>query len=201
MSQPEIFIIESLDFDDERAERFEGRIISKILALSGKRCEYCYIRTKRELKKLLEQFESSSYRYLHLSCHGQPGAIFTTLDKVPFSEFGSLIRPYLRKRRLFVSACSATNRALADAIMPHSGCYSILGPDQDIYFSDAAVLWASFYHVMFRADSDAMKYETIKAKAQEVSDMYRVKLKLIGHDEDNSNGYKIKAIAPREEPT
>jgi len=201
MSQPEIFIIESLEFKDERAERFEGRIISQILALSGKQCEYCYIRTKRELEELLDQFASSSYRYLHLSCHGEPGTIFTTLDEIPFVEFGPLIKPYLHKRRLFVSACSATNRALADSIMPDSGCYSILGPDQDIYFSDAAVLWASFYHVMFKADSDAMKYKTIKAKAQEVSDMYRVKLKLIGHDEEDSKGYTIKTITPRNEPS
>jgi len=200
MSQPEIFIIESLKFKDERAERFEGRIISQILALGGKQCEYCYIRTKRELKALLEQFASSSYRYLHLSCHGNDGSMFTTLDPIPFAEFGSMIRPYLRKRRLFVSACSATNRALADNIMPDSGCYSILGPDQDIYFGDAAVLWASFYHVMFSADSTAMKYKTIKAKAQEVSDMYRVRLKLIGHDEDSSKGYDIRTIAPRKEP-
>jgi hypothetical protein len=200
MSQPEIFIIESLKFTDERAERFEGRIISQILALSGKQCEYCYIRTKRELKVLLEQFASLSYRYLHLSCHGNDGSMFTTLDPIPFSEFGPMIRPYLRKRRLFVSACSATNRALADNIMPDSGCYSILGPDQDIYFSDAAVLWASFYHVMFSADSTAMKYKTIRAKAQEVSNMYRVRLKLIGHDEDSSKGYDIRTIAPRKEP-
>ena len=45
-----------------------------------------------------------------------------------------------------------------------------------------------------------MKHETIKAKAQEVSDMYRVRLKLIGHDEDNSKGYTIKIITPRNEP-
>jgi len=200
MSKPEVFIIESLNFEDERAERFEGRIISQILALSGKKCEYCYIRTKRELKVLLKQFASSSYRYLHLSCHGNHGSVFTTLDPIPFSEFGPLIRPYLRKRRLFISACSVTNRTLAEAIMPASGCYSILGPDQNIYFSDAAVLWASFYHVMFSADSTAMKYKTIKAKAQEVSDIYRVRLKLIGHDEDSSKGYKIRTIAPRKEP-
>ena len=199
MSQPEIFIIESLKFKDERAELFEGRIISQILALSGKQCEYFYIRTKRELEELLDQFASSSYRYLHLSCHGEPGTIFTTLDEIPFSEFGPLIKPYLHKRRLFVSACSATNRALADSIMPNSGCYSILGPDQDIYFNDAAVLWASFYHVMFKADSDAMKYKIIRAKAQEVSDMYRVKLKLIGHDDEDSEGYTIKTITPRDE--
>lgn len=42
-----------------KAERFEGRIISQILGLSAKQCEYCYIRTKRELKTLLEQFEST----------------------------------------------------------------------------------------------------------------------------------------------
>lgn len=200
MSQPEVFIIESLGFDDERAGRFEGQIVSKILALSDKKCEYCYIRTKREFKELLKQFESSSYRYLHLSCHGEPGAIHTTLDKIPFDELGPLIKPYLRKRRLFMSACSATNRALADSIMPRSGCYSILRPNQDIFFSDAAVLWSSFYHVMFNADSDAMKYKTIKAKAQEASDMYRVKLTLIGHDQDNSKGFTIKSIAPRKEP-
>lgn len=200
MSQPEIFIIESLDFKDERADRFEGRIVSRILALSGKKCEYCYIRTKRELKELLNQFGSSSYRYLHLSCHGDSNTMFTTLDPIPFSEFGPMIKPYLRKRRLFISACSATNRALADNVMPGSGCYSILGPDEDIYFSDAAVLWASFYHVMFAADSTAMKYKTIKAKAQEVANMYRVRLKLVGHDKEDAKNYTIKTLAPRSEP-
>lgn len=200
MSQPEIFIIESLDFKDEKAERFEGRIISQILGLSGKQCEYYYIRTKRELKTLLDQFKSTHYRYLHLSCHGSSESISTTLDPIPFSELGPLLRPFLRRRRLFLSACSATNSALADTIMPGSGCYSILGPDQDIYFSDAAVLWASFYHVMFTADSKAMKYKTIKAKAQEVSDMYRVRLRLIARNEDRQKDYKMRTIAPRIEP-
>src|SRR5436309_4172483 len=98
MSQPEIFIIESLNFDDERAERFEGRIISKILALGGKQCEYFYIRTRKEFKAILEQYASSHYRYLHLSCHGNADSMYTTLDPIPFSELAGLIRPYLRKR-------------------------------------------------------------------------------------------------------
>jgi hypothetical protein len=58
MTQAEVFIIESLDFDDKRNHRFEGRIISDILALSGKQCEYRYIRTKREFKEVLKQFSS-----------------------------------------------------------------------------------------------------------------------------------------------
>jgi hypothetical protein len=136
MSQPEIFIIESLEFKDERSHRFEGRIISQILALNGKKCEYCCIRTTRELKEMPNQFASSRYRYLHLSCHGNSTTMFTTLDGIPFADFGQLIKPYVRNRRLFLSACSATNRTLADSVMPESGCYSILGPDQDTYFND-----------------------------------------------------------------
>ncbi len=53
MSQAEVFIVESLDFQDERAQRFKGRIISDILAMSGKACAYYYIRTKRELAAIL----------------------------------------------------------------------------------------------------------------------------------------------------
>jgi hypothetical protein len=164
MSQAEVFIIESLDFEDERDKSFEGRILSDILALSGKQCEYRYIRTKRELVKMLEQFSSSAYRYLHLSCHGSDGHLHTTLDPISFREFGELVKPHLRNRRLFLSACSVTNRPLADQVMPGSGCYSILGPDQDILFSDAAVLWASFYHVMFSADAHAINTTQLRRR-------------------------------------
>jgi hypothetical protein len=128
MSQVEVFIIESLEFDDEQNQRFEGRIISDILALSGKQCVYYYIRTKRELVEILQHFSSSHYRYLHLSCHGGNKSVYTTLDRIPFREFGQLIAPHIKNRRLFVSACSATNRHFADTVMPGSGCYQSSGP-------------------------------------------------------------------------
>ncbi len=148
---------------------------------------------------MLEQFSSSAYRYLHLSCHGSDGHLHTTLDPISFREFGELAKPHLRNRRLFLSACSVTNRPLADQVMPGSGCYSILGPDQDILFSDAAVLWASFYHVMFSADAHAMKYDAIKAKAQEVADMYRVRLTLIDRKGSGNNEYRLEKVKPRKE--
>ena len=199
MSRPEVFIIESLDVQDERDESFEGRILSNILALSGKQCEYRYIRTARELVTMLEQFSASSYRYLHFSCHGSKGHLHTTLDPIPFREFSNMVRPHLMGRRLFLSACSVTNRNLAENVMPGSGCFSILGPDEDILFSDAAVLWASFYHVMFRKDSAAMKYDTVRAKAQEVADMYRVRMTLIDHKKIGDKDYRLEKIRPRRE--
>jgi hypothetical protein len=97
MSKPEVFIVESLTFDDESKGRFEGRILSQLLALSQKACEYRYIRTKRELEVVLREFSLSRYRYLHLSCHGDDSSMSTTLDTVPFSEFGPLVAPHLQK--------------------------------------------------------------------------------------------------------
>ena len=53
MSKPELFIIESLGFDDEKKQLFEGRVISQILHLSDKKSIYYYIRTKAEINSAL----------------------------------------------------------------------------------------------------------------------------------------------------
>jgi hypothetical protein len=58
----------------------------------------------------------------------------------PIVDFGPPIKSRVLKRRLFVSACSATNRALAESIMSGSDCYSILGPAPDINLGDAVAL-------------------------------------------------------------
>ncbi len=68
-SIPEVFIIESLHFDDENESRYEGSFLSQILHLGGKKPLYYYIRTKRELTEVLRIFKASGYRYLHFSYH------------------------------------------------------------------------------------------------------------------------------------
>jgi hypothetical protein len=138
-----VFIIESVGFDDERDLRLEGGILSQILQLSEKQSEYFYIRTKKEFKAVLREFEASGMRYLHISCHGNRESLYTTLDEMSFTELGELLVPYLKQRRLFVSACEAVNRDLAAALMPDSGCYSIIGPAREVGFGDAAVMWAA----------------------------------------------------------
>lgn len=76
-TRPEVFIIESLEFEDESEDRFEGKMLSHALRLSGKEPIYFYIRTRRELDEVLDFFEDSSYRYLHLSCHGSANSMET----------------------------------------------------------------------------------------------------------------------------
>lgn len=154
MTKRGLFIIESLERSDEEAGR-EGVIIQQILKLSGSLpVEYIYIRTKPELSMALDEFKSSKFRYLHISCHGSKNSIELTLDSIPFGDFASAISPYLRGRRLFFSACSVVNRLLADSLMPRSRCYSIIGPCRDISFGDALLMWATFYHLAFRDEEE-----------------------------------------------
>jgi len=156
-SIPEVFIIESLKFRDEERGYYEGQIISDILRLNQKQSKYYYIRTKKELKAVLDKFRDSNYRYLHLSCHANRREMATTLDSIPFSELASLLKPYLNERRLFVSACEMVNINLANLLLPGSGCFSLMGPATRIAFGDAAIIWASLYHLMFNHARDIMK--------------------------------------------
>ena len=43
------------------------------------------------------------------------------------------------------------------------------------------------------------KYDAIKAKAQEVADMYRVRLTLIDHKGSGNNEYRLEKVKPRKE--
>jgi hypothetical protein len=169
-----LFIIESVNFEDEEHGRLEGEILSRMLWLSGKETDYRYIRTRQELVAVLQHFQTSGRRYLHVSCHGNEEALATTLNEIPFGELGRLLRPFLRGRRLFVSACQAVNDDLADALMRRTGCFSIVGPATDIGFDEAAVMWAAFYYLMFKKNPKAMNTRTIKAVLRQLSETFAV---------------------------
>jgi hypothetical protein len=123
---PSVFIVESLSLDDEEVERREGHLLYEMLHLAQKRAEYRYIRTKRELLAMLKQFCDSGKRYLHISCHGNDEGISLTLDDVSFAEFGEMARPYLKDRRLFLSACSIARKELARCIMSRMAAIQLL---------------------------------------------------------------------------
>jgi hypothetical protein len=173
LTNSEVFIIESLTFGDETHRR-EGEILSRILGMADKSAAYWYIRTKAELRRVLQKFGQSGKRYLHISCHGNPTSLCTTLDEVPFSDFAQLARPYLAGRRLFISACEATNTAFVKAILPNSGCHSVIGPVGAVEFGDAAIMWAAFYHLMFKLDDQAMNRRNLEAVLTKTSATFGV---------------------------
>ena len=176
MSKPNVFIIESLNFEDEENDRFEGKVLSKILKLNGVDSQYYYIRTKQELDEIIVKFDESDYRYLHLSCHGSPYSLETTLDSVSFKELNDMLAPCLDKKRVFISACEMVNEDLAEALIGETDCYSVIGPSEPILFSDATIFWSSFYHLMFGENDSSMKKRDIKTVLEKTTDLFEVKV-------------------------
>lgn len=172
---PAVYIIESLDFDDEENDRLEGEVLRRHLNLAGVKCKYVYIRTKPELREVLGRFEASRFRYLHLSCHGDSTSIGLTLDSVSHDDLAQLLAPVMHKRRFFLSACAAATKPLAKKLFARvPGCHSMLGPRREVGFEDAAIFWASFYHLMLSNDQRTMQRAAIHVVVRRLALMYRV---------------------------
>ncbi len=176
-TKPEVFIIETLDPDDEGNGRFEGAILSQILSLHGKNCKYRYVRTRQEFEKAVKQFGKSRYRYLHISSHADvEGMRMTNQEDIDFDELAEILNVHLSDRRLFLSACEMVHIDCAKAIIPRSGCLSVIGPNENVYFSDAAVLWAALYHLMFSHNSEQMKRAELLKFLRRTSVLFEVNM-------------------------
>ena len=173
---PQVFIIESLHHENEEGRVREGKVLSEILHLAGKESKYYYIRTRSELAWALNLFEKSKYRYLHISCHANDEAMDTTLDEIGFDELGPMLAPYLKGKRLFLSACSMASENLARSISLKSGYISILGPNEPVDFHDAAIFWASFYHRMFALQQTTMSTLNLLKTSSMLSTVFGIPL-------------------------
>ena len=189
----DVFIIESLRFDDEKNKEFEGKILSNILELNGKKPIYYYIRTKKELDEIMYKFEESNYRYLHISCHGSKNSMETTLDSISFNELSELIKPCLDYKRLFLSACNMVNESLAKKMLTGK-CHSIIGPYEPVCFSDAAIFWSSFYHLMFNDNYDSMKLKEIQKSLKKLTDLFNVPINYYSSSKTNKQGFSYRKI-------
>ena len=189
-TKPEVFIIESLDPDDEGNGRFEGSIISRILRLHGKSPKYRYVRTREEFEEAALQFGESRYRYLHISAHAEPEGMCTTnQDEIDYDELAVILNPHLRGCRLFLSACSMAHEDLAKEIIPKSGCYSVIGPNEDILFTDAAILWSAIYHLMFSENSGAMNHAALKRHLKNTTNLFGVGISYFSKSKKLRRGY------------
>lgn len=189
-TKPRVFIVESLRFEDEREDLFEGKVLSQILRLSGSTPEYVYLRTKQELEEVIDQFEDSQYRYIHFSCHGSRTGIGLTLDHVSFEELADMLAPCLEGRRVFFSSCKVMNEDLAEALLKNTGCYSVIGPSKNINFDRAAVYWASFYHLMLRDEAKSMKRDHLRGRTASLQKIFGVHMRYFAASKNAENGFK-----------
>jgi len=173
-TEPEVFIIESLRPEDVDAERKEGDLIYRILRMGLRNPEYRYVETREAFDHAIQEFSESSYRYLHLSSHGNPTHFAFHFDRMSFMEFETIVRHKLRNKRLFVSACEAVNENLANRVIPSSNVYSIIGPYEPIRFDDAAIIWSSYYYLAFKhlKNGKVMDRKLVLRTLQQLTSLY-----------------------------
>lgn len=187
---PDVYVIESLDPDDEGNGRFEGAVLTQVLRLHEKTPKYEYVRTRDQFEKAVGRFGASRYRYLHISAHADSEGMCTTnQEEIDFDELAEMLKPHLGGRRLFLSACSMVHHDMAATLIPGTGCYSVVGPTQDIRFADAAIVWASIYHLMFTANASKMKHKELKQQLQRVTELFDVRLAYYSASKTQEEGY------------
>lgn len=192
----DVYIIESLDPDDEGNGRLEGAFLSHILRLHGKNPKYQYVRTRNDFEEAIRAFGKSSYRYLHLSCHGNTEGLCTTnQEEIGFDELAEMLKPHMRGKRLFVSACKMVHKDLAKALIPDSGCLSVVGPTTNIAFVDSAVIWAAIYHLAFSEDSNRITRDSLKDKLKQACKLFDVSFAFFAKTSKMKRGYTSDLIA------
>ena len=184
-----VFIIESMDIDNELEGNLDGAVLKKMLDLCHIPNKYFYIRTVFELEEIIKLYSQSGFGFLHLACHGNEQELGLTLEYIDFSELELIIGKHLYHRRLFLSACKATRFELAKHFIPKYHCYSVVGSPDNIEVDKAAVFWSSFYYLMYNLNSSEMPQREIMPILESVTKTFSVKLNyysIIKNDHPNS---------------
>tara|TARA_R110002050_G_scaffold133660_10_gene256198 strand:- start:8984 stop:9673 length:690 start_codon:yes stop_codon:yes gene_type:complete len=177
ITQPETFILESLNHDDELASRLDGKVLYDVLKLHGKNPLYYYFRTQRELIEFAKLFRESGYRYLHLSCHGSTEIVQYTFGESSYNDFARMFDKRLNNRRLFVSGCNLGNKNFAEALFNNNGgMYSVTAPIKKVHFDQSISFWSAFYYMMHAWDTSAMKKRRLTEVLNQLSTIFEMPL-------------------------
>jgi hypothetical protein len=187
LMHPEVFIIESLREQDHLESRLEGNLIAQLLKMGGRSPIYRRVESYQQFIDAISEFETSQYRYLHLSCHGNESCLEFHFGIMTFEQFVELIHDKLANRRMFVSACNAVNSRLADLLIPSSKCYSIIGPYEPIRFDDAAIIWNSYYYLAFKNEQKIMNRGLILKTLRALTKLYQINLNYYSISQSKGN--------------
>lgn len=171
-----VFIIESMDMENESNGKLDGYALKTILELCDIPSTYYYIRTKLEFENVIQEFEKSNFRFLHIACHGNNEELALTFETIDFSELDILLGGILYHKRLFLSACQVAVFELAEYFIPKYHCYSVIGTPDDLDYDKAAIFWSSFYYLMYSNDKNKMVQVDILPTLINVSLLFKITL-------------------------
>lgn len=187
----DLFIIES--FSPSSILYHEGWEIASALRKMGKNPIYMNVGTVEELKRALQMFKTSRYRFIHFSCHGSDHSL--TLSKsgeLPYKSFAQISAKCFNLKRVFFSSCRLGNKNFSEEIaMQNLGVQSIIAPIGDISSIVSIHFWCSFYSSILLpkimsateiSETKSMSFSTILHNFSYVVALYREKFHISYHE-------------------
>lgn len=167
MPDCQVFIIESVSYDDIYDKRREGEALQKILHLQGVESEYHEIATLEHLEKVIQQAGRESVKYVHFSGHGAAeGFCLTDGTFVTWQMLDEIAWPHLKGKCLCFSSCSVALGAEELFDYHKTFCNVIVAPTRKVGWSEALVAFSIFYfratnqYLTINQDVKAMNYAT-----------------------------------------
>lgn len=177
LTDPEVFIVESLKKKDVAKGRLEGQLISDMLRIAGKSPKYYYFESKEELQHLVGLFRASKCRFLHVSVHANSESIEIGEGELKYDEFAEMFRDHLKLRRLFVSACEVGNSKFVDAVASRNkGMHSIVAPVDVVRLDKSSAFWTSFYISVFSRKYYNMRHADVRRHLGLLSKLFDVNM-------------------------
>ena len=172
-----VYIIESPSDEDLYYHRYESDLLRQAVELSNMKCIVRIVASKETFEKAISEGLKEAVianfpqdPILHISAHGcEDGICLTNKDFVTWRELQSLLLPISRAREwgllLCMSACQgiqAIKMAFTD-VETHEAAYAVVGCSSKPTWSDTAVAYASFYHMLVKRDDLVYAVDAMKA--------------------------------------
>jgi hypothetical protein len=184
MTKYGVFIIESL----RKGEYWDGKNLSKILALSKINNAYHKVQSKEDFIESIRRFKKSEFRYLHISCHSDKNGIEIDGEEITNKELIRIFKNKIIGRRLFLSACQGSNKKMATVVLTKCGGQSLIGTPTDLHFDKAALFWPSFYHVINNIDKKGMNKRSISSALKKCVELFEIPINYY-HKIENEKEY------------
>jgi len=172
-----VYIIESPSDNDLYYHKYESDLLRQAVELSNTKCIVRIATSKETFEKAINEglTEAITANFpqdpiLHISAHGcEKGVRLTNKDFITWDELRNLLLPISHVRDwgllLCMSACEGINAikmAFTEKSETHEAAYAVVGNSGKPTWSETAVAYASFYHILSKGSGlveavDAMK--------------------------------------------
>ena len=152
-SKSEVFIIESItDSDPKKETEMDGSVLAQQLKLMGASPLYVPVRSLNDFKAALVMFCMSSYRFLHISCHGDKNNEKIKLgeDWYHYEQIADALPEALKSRRVSFSACELGNEQFVKVLnSKNKWIHSIAAFSDQVDSKIASAYWIAYYTLCF----------------------------------------------------